>query len=107
MNLNDSPFCLIKQGSKTVELRLNDDKRKLLKEGDNIKFTNLETQEQIIVEITKLCAFPNFKELYKRYNPVEMGYNKDDIADYRDMEKYYSKQMQDENGVVAIEIKKV
>lgn len=104
MKLKDSPFSLIKQGIKTVELRLNDDKRKLLKEGDYIKFTNLETQEQIIVKITKLFVFPSFKELYKHYNPIEMGYNHNDIVDYRDMEKYYSLEEQRLHKVLAIEI---
>ena len=34
MNLNNNPFNLIKNGTKTIELRLNDEKRQLLKEKD-------------------------------------------------------------------------
>ncbi len=104
MSLNNSPFNLIKLGSKTVELRLNDDKRKALKEGDYIKFTNLETQEQILVEVIKLNVFPDFKTLYTKYDPIAMGYTETDIVDYRDMEAYYSSDKQKQYGVLAIEI---
>ena len=41
MKLNNEPFNLIKNGTKTVELRLNDEKRKLLNIGDKIEFTNI------------------------------------------------------------------
>ena len=34
MKLNNEPFNLIKNGTKTVELRLNDEKRKLLNIGE-------------------------------------------------------------------------
>lgn len=40
MRLHNSPFKLIKNGTKTIELRLNDEKRKLIKVGDIIRFTN-------------------------------------------------------------------
>ncbi len=104
MNLNDSPFKLISQGSKTIELRLNDEKRKKLKEGDYINFTNLETQEEILVEIIKLNLFPDFKTLYKQYDPIAMGYKETDVVDYHDMEKYYSLDKQKLYSALAIEI---
>ena len=43
MNLNNRPFKSIKEGTKTIELRLNDEKRSLLKVGDEIEFTNRDT----------------------------------------------------------------
>lgn len=36
MRLHNKPFELIKNGSKSIELRLNDEKRKLIKVGDII-----------------------------------------------------------------------
>lgn len=39
MNLNNRPFESIKEGTKTIELRLNDEKRSLLKVGDEIDQT--------------------------------------------------------------------
>lgn len=105
MNLNNEPFNCIKDGTKTIELRLNDKKRQLLKENDLIEFTNRTTLENIIVEIVKLYKYSNFNELYKHFDKISMGYGKDDIANPKDMEQYYSKEEQDKYGVVAIEIK--
>ena len=39
MKLNEKPFNNIKNGTKTVEYRLFDEKRKLLNVGDNIVFS--------------------------------------------------------------------
>ena len=38
MRLNKEPFEMIKSGMKTIELRLYDEKRKLLRIGDEIEF---------------------------------------------------------------------
>lgn len=107
MKLNNGPFKKIKDGTKTIELRLNDEKRQLLKEKDLIEFTNRETLEKMIVEIENLYYYSSFKELYKNFNKIEMGYEKDDIADPKDMEKYYSKEEQEKYGVLGIKIKKL
>ena len=106
MKLNNEPFNLIKNGTKTVELRLNDEKRKLLNIGDKIEFTNRDTNEKLSVDIINLYKYPSFKELYKHFDKVEMGYNKDDIAESKDMEAYYSKEEQDKCGVLGIELRK-
>ena len=105
MNVNNIPFNLIKNGTKTIELRLNDEKRQLLKEKDLIEFTNRTTLEVIMVEVVKLYKYSNFGELYKHFDKISMGYDKDDIANPKDMEKYYSKEEQDKYGVVGIEIR--
>ena len=106
MKLNNEPFNLIKNGTKTVELRLNDEKRKLIKEHDIIEFENRITLEKIEVEVIKLHHFDSFSELYKHFDKVEMGYNKDEPAEPKDMEAYYSKEEQDKYGVLGIEIRK-
>ncbi len=107
MRLNNGPFNLIKDGTKTIELRLNDEKRQLLRENDLIEFTNRTTLENIIVEIVKLYKYSNFDELYKHFDKISMGYNQSDIASPKDMEKYYSKEEQDIYGVIAIEVRKI
>ena len=106
MRLKNGPFKAIKSGTKKVELRLNDEKRKLIKEHDIIEFENRITLEKIEVEVIKLHHFDSFSELYKHFDKVELGYNKDDIAEPKDMEAYYSKEEQDKYGVLGIEIRK-
>ena len=106
MNLNNGPFKSIKNGTKVIELRLNDEKRKLLKVGDEIEFTNRDTNEKLSVDIINLHKYPSFEELYKHFDKVEMGYNKDEPAEPKDMEAYYPKEEQDKYGVLGIEIRK-
>ena len=107
MKLDNGPYTSIKNGTKTIELRLNDEKRQLLRVKDIIEFTNRETLEKMIVEIQNLYRYPSFNELYKHFDKVSMGYDEDDVADPKDMENYYSKEEQEKYGVLGIEIKKV
>lgn len=107
MKLNDGPFKCIKNETKTVELRLNDEKRQKLKIGDHIEFTNTITNEKSLVEIIELFKYNSFEELYKHFDKVEIGYAINDIADPKDMEEYYSKEMQEKYGVLGIKIKKL
>lgn len=104
MRLNNNPFELIKNKTKTIELRLNDEKRRLIKEGDTIEFENRVTEERIEVKVLKLHKYDSFKELYKHFNKISLGYNQDEVANPSDMEKYYSMEEQEKYGVLGIEI---
>ena len=105
MRLHNSPFELIKSGTKTIELRLNDEKRRLINIGDIIVFENRTTNEQIRVKVFNLHKYDSFEELYKHFDKISLGYAKDEEANYKDMEKYYSPSEQEKYGVVGIEIK--
>lgn len=105
MRLHNQPFNNIKSGTKTIEMRLYDEKRRLIKVGDTIEFTNRVTEEKICVKVVKLHIFNSFNELYKNFDKELLGYKKDEIAAPDDMSKYYSKEEQEKYGVVGIEIK--
>lgn len=107
MKLNNEPFECIKNGTKTIELRLNDEKRKLLTVGDYIEFTNKVTNEKLLVEVIDLFKYNSFEELYKHFNKIEMGYSVNEEANPKDMENYYSKEEQEKYGVLGIKIKKL
>ena len=79
----------------------------LLKIKDLIEFTNAETLEKIITEIEDLYKYPSFEELYKHFDKLSLGYSNDEIADPKDMEKYYSKEKQKKYGVLGIKVKKI
>lgn len=102
MRLRDKVFALVKNGSKTIELRLYDEKRKLVKVGDFINFKNINTEEIVKVVVKEINVYDNFEELYKYYDKKLMGYSEDDIASPSDMNKYYSDDEQIKYGVVAI-----
>lgn len=105
MKLNNNPFSLIKLGTKTIELRLNDEKRRKIVVGDRIEFTNRDTNEKIMTEVIKLHNYTNFKELYKHFDKISLGYLEDDEANPSDMNEYYSEEEQNKYGVLGIEIK--
>ena len=46
MNLCPEPFEMIRTGQKTIELRLNDEKRQKIQIGDTIEFSQTETREK-------------------------------------------------------------
>ena len=105
MNLYPEPFDLIKTGSKTVEMRLFDEKRRELSVGGLIVFTNAKTNEEIITEIVDLKQFDSFKSLYANYKKTVIGYKDNEIAKPEDMLTYYSADQIKKYGVIAIEIK--
>lgn len=107
MKLNNEPFKAIKNGTKTLELRLNDEKRKQLIVGDYIEFTNRVTNEKLLVEVIDLFKYNSFEELYKHFNKIEIGYSINEEANPKDMENYYSKEEQEKYGVLGIKIKKI
>lgn len=107
MKLNNGPYQKINNGTKTIELRLNDEKRQLLKIEDLIEFTNRDTLDKMLVEIEGLYNYSSFDELYKYFDKVSMGYEEDEIADPKDMEQYYSKEEQQKYGVLGIKIRKI
>ena len=105
MNLYPDAFELIENGSKKVEMRLNDEKRQKLTIGDLVIFTNTKTKEEIIVEIIDLKTFNSFDELYSSYEKTAIGYKKDEVANPNDMLDYYSQEQIEKYGALAIEIK--
>jgi ASC-1-like (ASCH) protein len=65
MNLTPAPLRMIREGRKTIELRLYDEKRQQVKAGDTILFTNTATDETLHTTVLKLHRFDSFNELYQ------------------------------------------
>ena len=105
MKLNDGPFNKIVSGTKKIEMRLYDDKRRKIKVGDNIIFRNRTTGEEINTKVLNLYIVPSFDKLYEMFNKVLLGYEKHEVALPSDMEQYYSKDEIEKYGVIGIEIK--
>lgn len=110
MNLDPSPFGMIKSGIKTIELRLYDEKRRLINAGDTIVFTSTENSADTLkVRVLGMHIFDSFETLYKELPLLKCGYTREDIdtASPNDMDIYYSKERQKKYGVVGIEIETV
>ena len=107
MNLVSEAFELIQKGEKTVEIRLNDEKRSQIKIGDQIVFTNLKTKEMIETYVRDLKVYNDFYELYESYDKKSLGYKKNEKADPEDMFKYYTKEKIAKYGALAISLERV
>ena len=106
MKLQPNPFRKIKSGSKTIELRLNDEKRQQVQVGDFIEFTMLDdTAQKLTVRVTALHHFNSFAELYAALPKEKLGYTPDETPDPDHMDAYYPREKQEEYGVLGIELR--
>ena len=60
--------------------------------------------EEIKVKVIYIHIYSSFKELYNDFDKISLGYKSNEISDYRDMYKYYSKELIEKYGVVGIEV---
>mgnify|MGYP004603479281 FL=1 len=101
MKLNESPFERIKNGTKTIEFRLYDEKRQQIKIGDQIEFSKLpDLQEKLLVDVTELYRENTFENLFIKLYTDKYEINRRTKL----MEQYYSYEKEKEYGVLGIKI---
>lgn len=106
MHLESESFNLIKNGHKTIEIRLNDPKRKSLEIGDIIEFISKKTDEIIKAEIIDLLRHKSFDDLFTEYPVTDFGSNnKENLI--KSIRKYYNEEDESKYGVLGIKIKLV
>ena len=103
MKLQEDPFERIKSGTKTVEFRLYDEKRRTIQIGDEIEFSKLpELQEKLLVKVIDLYKEESFEKLFKK---VFVGEDKEKIIEKaKSMNRFYTPEQEKEYGVVGIKI---
>lgn len=106
MHLLPAPFEKIERGEKTVEIRLNDEKRQAIRVGDALRFEEVGGWEDVLyVEVTALHAYPSFAALYAALPAQALGYQPGEAPDPHDMDQYYSAEAQAAYGALGIEVK--
>ena len=102
MKLNESPFEMIKNGTKTIEFRLYDEKRQGVKIGDKIEFSKLpDLQEKLLVDVLELYQEYTFERLFRK-----LSFNEEEvIRKTRAMHEIYSPEKEQQYGVLGIKIK--
>lgn len=102
MRLHPEPFEKIKNGTKTIEARLNDEKRKEFAVGDRIVFAlRPDFVQKTEVEITELLHAPTFQELLAMRPAGEFATTPEELY------SYYSKEDEQKYGVIGIRFKKI
>lgn len=101
MKLNESPFERMKNGTKTIEFRLFDEKRQQIKVGDQIEFYKLpDLQEKLLVDVIELYREETFENLFRKlYNDEEEITRKT-----KAMYEIYSPEKEKEYGIIGIKI---
>ena len=105
MKLWHAPFLRLREGTKTIELRLYDEKRSGIAAGDTILFADSDSGETLTCLVLALHRYPSFEALYAHHEPVSLGYAADEPASPADMLAYYSAENIRKYGVVGIEIR--
>lgn len=107
MRLTAAPFEKLRDGSKRIELRLYDEKRKKIKTGDTILFISLkEPSETLLTRVVDIYTYASFDELYGDLPLEDLGYSASEVgtASPKDMEQYYTPEEQAQFGVVAFRL---
>ena len=108
LHLNYDIFEIVKNGTKHIEIRLYDEKRRKLKIGDKLTFVRKPNNDKVINAIVRdLKVYKDFNELVKNYDIKDIyleNYSKEDFLKL--LEQFYSKEEQEKYGALAIEFEK-
>lgn len=105
LQLAAEPFELISRGIKTIECRLYDEKRQLIRLGDTLVFTNRENPEQTLqTQVVGLLRYDSFESLFSVCEISKFGGKTQDglLALIR---QFYSVEQEHQYGVLGIHIR--
>lgn len=106
LNLNPEYFEMVKVGEKTLEGRLNDEKRKFFNVGDYITFyKEPEREESFNAIILDKFIFNNFDEMADTLKKEDLGFkNKTKNEMIEVYRSFYSKDKETKYGVVVFKV---
>ena len=106
MKLQPEYFNFILNGTKRIEIRLNDEKRQNIKLGDKIKFLKEpDLNESFEAQVIGLLRYNSFEEMFKDYDISILSDNsmtKEELISV--LEQFYTKEKQEKYGVLGIRI---
>lgn len=108
MKLDPDAYTKIESGTKTIEMRLYDEKRQNIRKGDIIRFEMTDSSEDVMrAEVIDLFVFDSFEQLYESLPLSECGYSEEELNNARpeDMNRYYSQEKRSMYKAVGIQIK--
>ena len=107
MKLHPKYYDFILNGTKRIEIRLNDEKRSQINLGDKIKFLKEPDLENSFEgEVIGLLRYNSFEEMFEDYSIsilADKSMAKDELI--KALEEFYSKEKQQKYGVLGIRIK--
>lgn len=105
MRLEDTPFSATEKNKKTIEVRLNDERRKGIGPGDSIRFIRISDNRPMTRKVVTTRIYKSLKELIEKENFEATGgiYNDTDHW-FQEINRYYSQDQQEEHGLLVIEL---
>lgn len=107
LKLQDIYFNKIKSKRKTLEGRLNDEKRKQILIGDFIDFKNIANEnDHILTRVVDKYNFDNFDQMLIFIDKNELGFDRNETDEevLRVYRNIYEKEKEDKYGVVIFKI---
>ena len=106
MKLQPEYFNFILNGTKRIEIRLNDEKRQNIKLGDKIKFLKEpDLNKSFEAQVIGLLRYNSFEEMFKDYDISilsDKSMTKEELISV--LEQFYTKEKQEKYGVLGIRI---
>ena len=106
MKLQPKYYNFILNGTKRIEIRLYDEKRRKINIGDVIEFKNEQNlDESFKVKVIGLLRYSNFDDMFKDYNISilsDKSMTKEELKNV--LEEFYTKDEQNKYGVLGIRI---
>lgn len=98
-----STFAKIKNGSKIIEPRLNDDAHRKIHLGDLIVFVNRQSNEEIVAKVVGLLRYQNFDELISAVPVKYFGYDMPgDVM--QEIRQWYKPAAEQTYGILGIKL---
>ena len=106
MKLQPEYYNFILNGTKRIEIRLFDEKRQQIKIGDTIKFLKEpELNESFKVKVVCLLRYNSFLDMFKDFDISilsDKSMTKEELIAV--LEQFYTKEKQEQYGVLGIRI---
>ncbi|MCL5094101.1 MAG: ASCH domain-containing protein [Patescibacteria group bacterium] len=101
-------FSLVREGKKTIEVRLNRGKFKEMKPGDLIEVQNNEETDQYLVKIIDIRKYRDSNEMFENEDFKMVNPNASTIEEtISGIREFYSRENEKKHGINAIEVQVV
>lgn len=106
MKLQPTHYYFMLNGTKRIEIRLYDEKRQKIKIGDTVTFyKEPDLQESFQTRVVGLLRYSTFEEMFQDLDIsllADASVSREELM--KDLEKYYTKEKQEQYGVLGIRI---
>ena len=102
LHMDYEPFAALAAGTKTIESRLYDEKRRRIEIGDTLVFVNRANNREVDAKVVSLLRYQTFHELFTHNDIAKFGHSSVEWLENQ-IGTFYSFEDQEQYGVLGIE----